>query len=217
MSTNDSHKSWKEDADQQISDTMSSLYKLPFIQKLLDGTLPIEIFNNYIIQDILYCKRYMKALEKMGERLTEENEKNFFFKGAKGTEKLIKSMRNEYKVNEEGHIQLTGCKSYSDLEENLANKGTFGEALGILFPCYLVYDYLGSYLKENAKKENNRYINFINDLSSDSGIKKCKQYLTMIEKYAQKNAGFYDDIMRAFLSGVKKEYEFFDECYNHLE
>ena len=37
------------------------IMKEPFIQEMIDGTLPVEKFKNYTIQDTLYLKGFSKT------------------------------------------------------------------------------------------------------------------------------------------------------------
>lgn len=216
MSPPDASELWRKEAYSKISDIMEKIYNHPFIQELLSGSLSEEIFTGYILQDIKYCKRYMKCLKSLSKRLKEKEEIEFFANASEKTENLCKYLGAEYNIkSEDKNEYISPCKDYSEKEEKFVNEGTLGEASGILFPCYLVQDYVGFYFNKRAPNlDGNKYKKFIEEMTIKDFGKSTMKYLMFIVKYSHEKK-MHDDIMNTFVIEVQKEYEFWDGCYKH--
>ena len=68
-------KTFTEIARSQTRPFWEGSFKHPFILQLQEGTLPIENFRYYLIQDAYYLRHFSALYEKVAE-ITEEDRKS---------------------------------------------------------------------------------------------------------------------------------------------
>ena len=203
---------WRVDAEKNALPLIENIIKHIFIVQLIAGSLPKDIFEKYIIQDIIYCKDYQKSLYNLSQKLSEDKDKKFFEKAANSTKSIIDYLKKEYNVDESKEEYLPLCKEYSMFEKDSVNE-SIEQGLGSLLPCYYVYNEIGKYIQKQEIGKDNIYADFIKSTFEES--KSLNVYFEICERYSKKSEDSYKRMMESFLKGVEYEYYFFDSCYNY--
>src|SRR5690606_40453912 len=65
---------WSENAWQSIDEIYRSILQMPFIEELSNGSLPLNKFQFYMLQDSLYLEHFGRALALIGAKAHHINE-----------------------------------------------------------------------------------------------------------------------------------------------
>ena len=122
--------------------------KHPFLVAMVDGTLNLESFRYYVVQDALYLQDFADCLRRLGsndgvspsdsERLVE------FAVGAEEAElALHNSFFTQWNISAEGAEQMPNCLLYTSYMKRVVATGSHAEGLACLLPCFWVYMHVG--------------------------------------------------------------------------
>jgi thiaminase (transcriptional activator TenA) len=137
----------------------------PFLVAMVDGTLPIEPFQYYVIQDALYLKDFAYCLRHLGEKrrcMKTDDAENYdadadrLVAFAKGAEEAELSLHNSFfrqwnidastsvssdKLNI--HPQMPNALLYTSYMKQVITTRPYAEGLAVLLPCFWVYAHVG--------------------------------------------------------------------------
>lgn len=125
----------------------------PFIQELVAGTLPPDIFRYYLLQDCYYLIQFGQAHHLLAELSTEPEFSQIQIQNAQGLEESEISVRNHFfdlmGITPEEYqgitIAPTAYHYTSHIYREILN-GTQGSILAALLPCYWLYQEIGESL-----------------------------------------------------------------------
>ncbi|MGO2099764.1 thiaminase II [Vagococcus salmoninarum] len=123
----------------------------PFIQELVAGTLPEEIFRYYLLQDCYYLIQFGNAHVLLAEKATDPEFKAIQIANATGLEESEVSVRNQFFqdmgiTTEEYQAMPVAPTAYhytSHIYRHLQTSSQ-GTILAALLPCYWLYDEIGA-------------------------------------------------------------------------
>ena len=136
-----------------IKDIYAAILAHPFITGLTDGTLPVESFRHFIVQDAHYLRGFARALAVCAAKAPAEQDIVMFAEHAAGA----------IAAERELHAELMGAMG-SSVEEAarepvapttrayvsylLASTygGSFAEGVAAVLPCYWIYARVGEEL-----------------------------------------------------------------------
>lgn len=203
---------WSETAWKSAYYSFERMKILPFNTGLMNGTLPLESFKNYLQQDMIYLQNYGEEMKLICEMLTDHQTcpkpaiypeaKTMFARLAAETvqnEKELHKLLSGYFDNME-EVQASEITSeYIRHTRTIVDSGDIALSLAALLPCFWVYNELGRYMHTNCVKENNPYLFWIETYSSES-MDHCVSVMIDIcdtlaaastpEKRAQMSAAF---------------------------
>ena len=89
---------WSTKVRKEVDDIIEKIKQLPFITKMMDGTLSLENFGKYIGQDIFYCKEYSTSLNILSQRLLSLSEvyQKTFEKFSNSCLKVVNILKEDY-------------------------------------------------------------------------------------------------------------------------
>ena len=129
------------------ADIISVTKKHPFLVAMVDGTLPIQNFKYYVIQDALYLGDFADSLELLAsksgckrdcERLQD------FARGARDAEMALhNSFFQEWGISAIGVDQMPNCLLYTSYMLRVVATRPYAEGLAVLLPCFWVYMHVG--------------------------------------------------------------------------
>lgn len=195
----------------------------PFIVELKNGTLDIERFKNYIIQDSIYLKEFARVYALgMYKSSTLKEIQNFYsilsFVNADETSTRLKYLK-EWKITQE-YIENAEVgkenKEYIEFMLETAEIYEVPEILMATLPCMFSYYYIAKeIIKTTPNIESTRYWNFIKDYASDSYAKSCIEW----EQYAEKLCKNFSEekkekLCKIFRQASLYEMKFWDMSYN---
>ncbi len=138
-------------------DIWEAYLKHPFIIELQQGTLDIEKFKNYIVQDSIYLKEYARVYALgMYKSKTLKEIQNFYsilsFVNADETSTRLKYLK-EWNITQED-IEVAEVKKenkeYIDFMMKIAEECEVPEILMATLPCMFSYCYIGKELIKNT-------------------------------------------------------------------
>ncbi|WP_252238485.1 TenA family protein [Clostridium sp. VAP51] len=204
-------------------DIWEAYLKHPFIIELQQGTLDIEKFKNYIVQDSIYLKEYARVYALgMYKSKTLKEIQNFYsilsFVNADETSTRLKYLK-EWNITQED-IEVAEVKKenkeYIDFMMKIAEKQQVPEILMATLPCMFSYCYIGKEIKKNNPNiELTKYWDFIQDYASDLYAQSCIEW----GNYAEELCKDFDTdkktkLIKIFRQASICEMKFWDMSYN---
>lgn len=120
----------------------------PFLVAMVDGTLRVENFRYYVVQDALYLHDFYDCLRLLGDHATipaEESKRlHEFAQGAKDAElQLHGSFFKQWDITSDGVDQMPNTLLYTSFMYRIVATRPHAEGLAALLPCFWVYMHVG--------------------------------------------------------------------------
>lgn len=120
----------------------------PFLVAMVDGTLDMESFRYYVVQDALYLADFADCLRRLasnkGVSKSDSERLNSFAKGAEEAEmQLHRSFFVQWDISSEGVEQMPNSLLYTSYMKRIVATGCHAEGLAVLLPCFWVYMHVG--------------------------------------------------------------------------
>jgi len=136
-----------------IEPIYAEIMALPFLAGLVDGTLSIEQFRFYIIQDALYLRDYARALSIASARAPRSDVAAMFAGHVVGIMSAEQGLHDGFFADfgitraevEETPMAPTNL-AYTSYLLRVAWGGEYAELLGAILPCYWIYREVGAAL-----------------------------------------------------------------------
>jgi thiaminase/transcriptional activator TenA len=122
--------------------------KHPFLVAMVDGTLNMDSFRYYVVQDALYLADFASCLRRLGDNkgVSDEDSARLkaFAKGAEEAEmELHHSFFKQWDISAEGVEQMPNTLLYTSYMERIVSTRPHAEGLAALLPCFWVYMHAG--------------------------------------------------------------------------
>ncbi|KAF4471420.1 hydroxymethylpyrimidine phosphomethylpyrimidine kinase 2 [Fusarium albosuccineum] len=196
----------------------------PFVMAMGDGTLPLESFKGYIIQDYLYLIHFSRANALAAYK-------------AQGIEEISRSTEIVQHIMHELKLHTSYCESFGisvaeihATEEKQActaytryvlDIGQNGDWLGLqmaLSPCLLGYGAAAKMLHDHEKtlRENNTYWAWIKNYNEDDYVRAVrlgsgKPCVDLLEKHIQlQSPARIEELVKIFIRGLELEIGFWE-------
>lgn len=129
---------------------LQSQFEHPFVKRLGDGTLPLDKFRFYLIQDSLYIVDYARAMAWVAPLMPDVKNILAMLDAAKGSFQVEAMLKEQYFVQFGITIedalkteQAPTCKAYIDHLFRFTRTGTLTEAMAAILPCGWIYIEIG--------------------------------------------------------------------------
>ncbi|MGE7667680.1 thiaminase II [Ureibacillus composti] len=163
----------------------------PFVKGIVNGTLPVEKFKYYMMQDAYYLKHYTKVLSIAASKAQTNEDIMYFLESAKFINEaeleLHRTVFKELGVTDEeieNFDPAPAAYNYVSHMYNAAHNGDVGEAFAAMFPCPWLYQEIGEKYQD-AKPGIKLYEEWI-ALYSDPEFKKSIDHQkTMMNRFAE--------------------------------
>jgi len=201
-----------------VVDLMPKIHALPFNRELANGSLPLEKFIHYLIQDAFYLEDFSKALTLTVSKLTQ----------CQQIKRLIQLTNETTKVEREFHCTIlqkhkldTGithkksqsCLIYTNYLQSIANTAPVEEAVASLLPCFWVYQQVWQHLAMK-KTANNPYQSWINLYSNPSFNIAVNSIITIANELGSTaTARTKKSMITSFRHATQLEQYFWEETY----
>lgn len=209
------HK-WSDQVWKSVAPIYSAILELPFIKELSQGTLPIEVFNRYIVQDSKYLNVYCKVLCHIASRLDDPEAVGAFLAFASDGVAVEKNLHAGYI----GHFQAPmspACSFYTDFLLAQSYEPVAVEAAAIL-PCFWVYNEVGKHILANSVLNGNRYAGWIRCYSDPTFDLSCARAIDICDRLAEECTEPLRQLMtKRFIEGTRLEWLFWHGAYEDLK
>jgi thiaminase/transcriptional activator TenA len=122
--------------------------KHPFLVSMVDGTLKMENFRYYVVQDALYLGDFADALRLLSENdgisKSDSDRLRAFAEGAEEAElSLHNSFFIQWNISSDGVEQMPNTLLYTSYMKRIVATRPHAEGLAALLPCFWVYMHVG--------------------------------------------------------------------------
>lgn len=153
----------------------------PFVQEVKKGTLPMDKFKHYMIQDSIYLKHYARIYGKaMYHSKTLKDIQLFysvlcFVTDTESTVRLRYLKQFGLTDNDiENIAPLPENQNYIDFMLDIAEEGSVCKMLMAVLPCMLSYSYIFRKIASEPETQKSRYWDFIEDYADDRYAADCR-------------------------------------------
>ena len=208
--------------ENQTLSIRQAILEHPFITGIGDGSLPIDRFKYYVIQDYAYLIDYSRALAIASARAIDLQDMSWFARLLDETLNREMELHRSYCQNFGISLQelesvepAATTMSYTNFLLKTAYQGSFGELVASLLPCQWGYWEIGDHLlKRGLPTSAPLYVEWINMYSSEEFTELAHQIREMADRIGA-GASFTEQaaMRRAYTNSVQLEHRFWDMAY----
>jgi thiaminase (transcriptional activator TenA) len=192
-----------------------------FLRELHAGTLPMNRFTYFILQDYLYLLDFAQVLCQGGAKAPDLETLEMFARHALGAVEVERSFhasfgstlglsRKQLDAVAKGPI----TQAYIGHLQSVARGGTLGEIVAAILPCYWIYGEIGRRLYKNRPRKPKIYREWIETYASETYWKLVREQINLVDKLgAAANNGEKKLMTSHFLLSSRYEYLFWDQAY----
>lgn len=214
--------SFSEDIELTALPVRQAILEHPFITGVGDGTLPVDKFKYYVLQDYVYLIDYSRALALASAR-APDLETMSWFAGL-----LDETLNTEMELHRSycGAFGITRAQldathpapttvGYTSFLLNVAHQGSFSELVASLLPCQLGYWEIGDHLASQGRPENAPlYSQWIDMYASEEFAQLAQTVKEMADRLGQEaGASTLAAMGEAYLTSLWFEHRFWDMAY----
>jgi thiaminase/transcriptional activator TenA len=197
----------------------------PFVTGLGDGSLDVERFQRWVLQDYLYLKEFARvfawAVAKT-DRLESMSWYATVLDLTLNTEMALhRSYAERFGISSE-ELEATPMwpttRAYTDFLVRTAADGDMADLLAALLPCAWGYVYIGQHLARGKAPEDERYADWIQQYASDEFAQAAEWLKAELDRVAE---GAGDEkrarLTELFVVSSRYEWQFWEMCWHGEE
>jgi thiaminase/transcriptional activator TenA len=202
------------------ADVYQAILRHPFITGLTDGSLPADAFSGYVVQDVLFLRRYARALATVASRAPRTAETEMFARHAAAI--VTAEMRLHDSLLADLDIDPAAVAAAQPAPVNLAYTsyliatalgGSYADGVGALLPCYWIYWEVGKHLLGRGSPDP-RYQRWIHAYSGDEFGNDVREVLAVADGLGTELTPAERDRVRGhFRVTSRYEWMFWDSAY----
>ncbi|MCW2609232.1 MAG: TenA family transcriptional regulator [Cryptosporangiaceae bacterium] len=140
------------DAWDRTAGTRAEIYRLPFVAALGDGTLPLDRFVGYMVQDAHYLREYARVLATAAAKADVVADLAFFARGAVTAVEVEAALHASRSAGAPDPGPSPTCTAYTSFLLATAQTDSYAELVAAVLPCYWLYSDVGTVLSERAAR-----------------------------------------------------------------
>ncbi|AWM14348.1 thiaminase II [Flavobacterium sp. NRK F10] len=208
---------WSEKTWLSIDGIYESILKMPFIEELSDGSLPMHKFQFYMLQDSLYLEHFGRALALIGAKAYHINDTLAYIRFAENAivveNALHESYFKDFRVSDKGIIQ-PACHHYTHFLKSTAAFETVEVAMAATLPCFWIYKNVGEYIHARYQSSNNPFEKWIATYGGEDFTEAVNKAVAICDRAAQNTTpAIRQKMTEAFITASRMEYQFWDAAY----
>lgn len=192
-----------------------------FLRELHAGTLPMNRFTYFILQDYVYLLDFAQVLCQGGARSPDLETLELFCRHALGAVEVERSFHASFgKTLGLSRKQLDAVpkgpvtQAYIGHLQSVARAGHLGELVAAVLPCYWIYGVVGRRLYQNRPAKPKIYREWIETYASDSFWKPVREQIQLMDKLGMEASGSEKKRMTEhFILSSRYEYMFWEQAY----
>ncbi len=192
-----------------------------FLRELHAGTLPMNRFTYFILQDYVYLLDFAQVLCHGGARSPDLETLELFCRHALGAVEVERSFHASFgKTIGLSRKQLDAVpkgpvtQAYIGHLQSVARGGSLGELVGAVLPCYWIYGEVGRRLYRNRPRKPKIYREWIETYASESFWKPVREQIQLMDKLgAAASTGERKRMADHFVLSSRYEYMFWEQAY----
>ena len=205
----------------QADQVWRAIYAHPFLNELHEGTLPMDRFIYFILQDYLYLLDFAQVLCLGGAKSPDLETLEIFARHALIAVEVERSFhasfgkslgfsRKQLDTAPKGPI----TEAYTRHLQAVARGGSLGEIVAAALPCYWIYGEVGRKLYKNRPKRPKIYREWIETYASEDYWKPVREQIRLMDRLGASAKSDEKKLMRShFLLSSRYEFLFWDQAY----
>ncbi len=208
---------WTDKTWTQIEPIYQKIIKMPFIEELQRGTLPLEKFQFYMGQDSFYLENFARSLALIGARAHRVSHALDFIRFAEGAIVVEKALHDsyfkEFGLNQRGSIEPT-THHYINFLKSTSALDQVEVAMAAVLPCFWIYQEVGDSIYKNQLSEDNPYQKWIDTYAGKEFKELVIKAINICDSVAENCSPQQQERMtQAFVEASKLEFMFWDSAY----
>jgi thiaminase/transcriptional activator TenA len=193
----------------------------PFLRELHAGTLPLQRFTYFILQDYVYLLDFAQVLCLGGAKSPDLETLELFCRHALGAVEVERSFHTSYgaslglsRQQLDGVSKAPATVAYINHLQSVARGGTLGELVAAVLPCYWIYGETGKRLRRGAPEKPEIYRQWIETYAGESFWKPVREQICLLDRLGA--AASRDEKKRMaenFLLSSRYEWSFWEQAY----
>ena len=198
-----------------------AIYAHPFLDELHAGTLPMDRFTHFILQDYLYLLDFAQVLCLGGAKSSDLRTLEIFTRHALLAVEVERSFHASYgrslgfpqkQLDSAPKGPIT--EAYTRHLQAVARGGSLGEIVAAVLPCYWIYGEVGRRLYKNRPRHPKIYREWIETYASEEYWKPVREQIRLMDQLGANAKGEEKKLMRSyFLLSSRYEFLFWDQAY----
>jgi thiaminase (transcriptional activator TenA) len=192
-----------------------------FLRELQSGTLPMNRFTYFILQDYVYLLDFAQVLCQGGAKAPDLETLELFAHHALGAVEVERSFhasfgnslglsRKQLDAVTKGPI----TQAYIGHLQSVARSGTLGELVAAVLPCYWIYGEVGRRLYRNRPRKPKIYRQWIETYASEAFWKPVREQIQLMDRLGAAANPSEKKLMSAhFLLSSRYEFMFWEQAY----
>lgn len=206
-----------DDLWSSITGIYDAILDHPFLSGLADGSLELDAFRFYVVQDAHYLRDYARALALCAARAPDEPAVLMFAKHAAGAieveRELHESFFADFGITDDDVAKTPvapTCRAYTSYLLATCHGGSFNEALAAVLPCYWIYAEVGKALAERGSSDA-RYQRWIDTYGGQEFAGIVREVLELTDRVGAEVSSAERERMREhFVTTSRYEWMFWD-------
>lgn len=193
----------------------------PFLSELHAGTLPMNRFTYFILQDYVYLLDFAQVLCQGGAKAPDLETLELFCRHALGAVEVERSFHASFgKTLGLSRKQLDAVpkgpitQAYLSHLQAVARSGTLGELVGAVLPCYWIYGEVGKRLYRNRPRKPKIYRQWIETYASEEFWRPVREQMELANRLGAAASGRERKLMTEhFILSSRYEFMFWEQAY----
>lgn len=198
-----------------------AIYAHPFLRELHAGTLAMNRFTYFILQDYLYLLDFAQVLCQGGAKSPNLDTLELFARHALIAVEVERSFHASFgkslgfsRRRLDAVPKSPVTEAYIGHLQAVARGGSLGEIVAAVLPCYWIYGEVGRRLYRNRPKEPRIYREWIETYASEGYWKPVGEQIHLMDELGRNASPSEKKLMVAhFLLSSRYEYLFWDQAY----
>jgi len=193
----------------------------PFLRELHAGTLPMNRFTYFILQDYVYLLDFAKVLTQGAAKSPDLETLELFCRHALGAVEVERSFHASFgkslgltrgQLDEVSEGPMT--QAYIGHLQSVARGGTLGEIVAAVLPCYWIYGEVGKRLYKNRPRQPKIFREWIEIYASETFWRPVREQIQLMDRLGAKAKGNDKRLMAEhFILSSRYEYLFWEQAY----
>ncbi|WP_079709614.1 thiaminase II [Paraliobacillus ryukyuensis] len=214
---------FSDQIQQEIEPVWQASIQHPFVKEIGEGTLPLENFRFYIMQDAYYLTHFAKVQSLGAAKASDLATTKKMNVHAQGTYEAELSLHETFSkllnITEQDQRVFQPAPTayaYTSHLYQAAYQGHLGDIIAAILPCYWIYHDVGEALKDKQPEEP-IYQEWLNAYGSEWFKNLVKEQINHLNEIAETVTPDERERMKNhFIISVQYEYMFWEMAY-HLE
>ena len=193
----------------------------PFLGELHNGSLPINRFTYFILQDYVYLLDFAQVLCQGGAKSPNLETLELFCRHALGAVEVERSFHASFgKTLGLSRKQLDAVpkgpitQAYIGHLQSVARGGSLSELLAAVLPCYWIYGEVGRRLYKKRPRKPKIYREWIETYASESFWKPVREQIQLTDRLgAAASADEKKRMNEHFILSSRYEFMFWEQAY----